>query len=108
MLLNSELEGFTAYGNNVAKAWLIKDGDLTQVRGPKVTAFAVLLNNPKAHTVVIDTWAIRIACAVTNVKGYTDQKRIQRIQQAYASAAILLGEKPSHVQAATWLARRAA
>lgn len=109
MLLDGELEGFTAYGNNVAKAWDIKDGDLSAIRGPKVEAFNKLLLNPNAHTVCIDTWAIRIACGLeeyNTVKGYTDRARIERIQQAYVSAAILLNEKPSHVQAVTWLSAR--
>ena len=109
MLLDGELEGFTAYGTNVAKAWNIKDGDLSQIRGPKVTAFYRLLVDPTRHTVVIDTWAIRIAFGIDgfgDVKGYNTPSRVSWIQQAYASAAILLEEKPSHVQAATWLTRR--
>ena len=109
MLLDGEVEGFTAYGNNVNKAWLIKEGDLSQVRGPKVEAFARLLLNPKAHTVCVDTWAIRIACGLEehgSIKGYNDRYHIGLIQQAYASAAIMLGEKPSHVQAVTWLSAR--
>lgn len=111
MLLDGEFDGYTAYGTNVAKAWALKAGDLApdEIRGPKVKAFATLLLNPKAHTVCIDTWAIRIALGMeqyTDVKGYTSIPRINLIKQAYAGAAILLEERPSHVQAATWLHKR--
>lgn len=109
MLLDGELEGFTAYGTNVAKAWAIKNGDLTQIKGPKVEAFARLLLDPQAHDVCVDTWAIRIACGLEksgSVKGYTDRRRSNLMKQAYASAAIILGEKPSHVQAVIWLSTR--
>lgn len=105
MLLDGDLEGFVAYGPNVAKAWLIKDGDLEQIRGPKVTAFYRLLLTPNAHVVCVDTWAIRVACNLGTgaVAGYNYPAHVALIQQAYASAAILVEEKPSHVQAGCWL-----
>ena len=99
---------YAAYGNNVVKAWGVLAGDMSVVKGPKVSRFAALLNDPETSTVCVDTWAIRIALGRDDgpVKGYTQAGRIQKFMDAYGEAARLVGEQPSHIQAITWLCIR--
>jgi len=104
VLLDNRDFRYRAYRENVDKAFAVRGGDLSRIRGPKVIAFATLLLHPRAHTVVVDRHALSVALGFkVEGRGYNTLPRIRKFQTAYVDAALHLGEKASHVQAATWL-----
>lgn len=78
------------------------------LHGPKVTAFALLLEDPTASFVTIDRHAVDVALGYRADK--TERQRLvgtavgyERVVEAYREAARVLGESPSTIQAATWM-----
>lgn len=86
---------------NVDKAFACLDGDSTQVRGPKVTAFRDAIMGTGA--LVLDVWALRAA----GTDGQPPSARVRgAIVRAYTSRAKRAGVLLSHYQASVWLAIR--
>lgn len=106
------LPGYSGYRANVAKAWQVLDGDMSAVRGPKVSAFHAAIVGDLSH-VTVDVWAIRaarskdrnLALAWLDVEqDGTVEKRA--IGEAYRRAAALRGITPSVMQAIVWVTVR--
>jgi hypothetical protein len=90
----------TTFGANQATAWRIATGgDAWTGAAPKVRSFvAAILGS--ADTVVVDTWAARVATGGT-VKH--PERWYYDIAAAYWEAADFLGEDARDVQAITWI-----
>lgn len=91
------------YGENVHKAHAILSGDLTVLRGPKVTEFAKgILGAPDACTV--DVWMQRsVALDMGRAPTVKEHKAIRR---ALDSAAAKCGETVRDFQAIVWCQTR--
>lgn len=87
------------YGENVHKAHAILSGDLSALKGPKVTEFARgILGDPGACTV--DVWMQR---SVAMDEGRAPNKTEHRaIRRALDSAAVKCGETVRDFQAIVW------
>lgn len=103
------IPGYPGYKANLAKAFTILDGDLTVLRGPKVTVFRDAILGDLS-TPVIDVWATRTARdAQTNLAfAFRDDetpgaKEMRAMQEAYRRAARKRGLAPGEMQAACWL-----
>lgn len=106
------LPDYAGYPLNVAKCWRVLDGDMSAVRGPKVTAFHAAIVGDLTH-VTVDAWAIRAArsrqraLALAYLDTEQDGKReLRAIGEAYRRAAALRGIAPSVMQAIVWIAVR--
>lgn len=106
------LPGYVGYRANVAKAWRILDGDLSALRGPKVTAFAGAIVGDMSH-VTVDVWATRTARdgrRALAFHAWDDEMpgavEHRAIAEAYRRAAALRGITPSAMQAVVWVAVR--
>ena len=93
---------------NRAKAWRIATtGDLSNLRGPKVTAFADNLANPDSEQLTVDAWAIRAYHDDHTMTAYTPTpKQYETIKQAYLAGARQVGLHPVEFQAVVWNAIR--
>jgi hypothetical protein len=103
------IDRYPGYKTNMVKGFDILDGDLTVLRGPKVTAFknAILGDMSLA---VIDVWASRTARdKETNLAyAFRDDETPGRVemramQEAYRRAAAARGMAPGEAQASAWL-----
>lgn len=92
-----------ALGANLAKARAILAGDLSALKGPKVTAFAQAILGK--GDLVLDVWALRAAGHRSTALPSTRKRTA--IVRAYESRAHVLGLTLSHYQALVWLAIRA-
>lgn len=104
---------YGGYGANAAKALKILDGDLTVLRGPKVTSFAHAIMGDLSQTVV-DVWATRAARSDTDnvIRAYADDempgaREHRAIAEAYRRAAAHRGIAPAECQAGVWVKVRA-
>jgi hypothetical protein len=94
------------YGKrNRAKAYQCLSGDLSYVRGEKVTAFFNnILGLPQRPTV--DRWAVRVALLDPTLNGdkiaVGSKKVYNQIADAYIAAAKERGVTPAVMQAVTW------
>lgn len=99
----------TTFSRNREAGWRAITGqDVWLTAAPKVTAFVRAILGEE-DSVVVDTWAARVATAgtVSNSKGHTvTPKEYKAIAHAYVVAANLRGVPPSTMQAVTWLVAR--
>lgn len=95
----------STYGTNCVKAVLILDGDLSQVRGQKVTRFYQNIRYPDTATcVTVDRHALGV------LLGYAPDKTEQRLtkveylsaEDAYRQVAKEYGIRVNQLQAVTW------
>lgn len=88
------------YGNNLTKALAYARGDRSQLRGPKVTAFAANIRGDHDF-VTLDIWACR--AAVRRDEPGADRSAIEL---AYRTVAAEFGYSPAAFQAIIWTAIR--
>lgn len=91
---------------NVWKAWeTARDGDLTRVSGPKVSAFYANLCGD-FQRVTIDVWAARAAGVSDREMSHLDRNRYKCLERAYQSVARELYFAPAELQAIVWIVQR--
>lgn len=105
----SKLPDYPGYSANGKKAHAILSGDLSVLRGPKVTAFAAAIMGDLSH-VVTDVWAVRAARSRAGnlLVAYTDGElpgapEQRAIAEAYRRAAGRRGIEPAVMQARVWV-----
>ena len=93
---------------NRSKAWAIAStGDLSALRGPKVTAFADNLANPDSEQLTVDVWAMRAYYGDRDAQPSTPTpKQYDAIKQSYIDGAEQVGLHPYEFQAVVWNAIR--
>ena len=93
---------------NRTKAWLIATtGDLSHLRGPKVTAFAHNLAHADSDHITVDVWAMRAYYDDVNEGASTPTPRqYADISEAYIAGAEQVGLHPCEFQAVIWNAIR--
>jgi hypothetical protein len=106
------IPGYTGYSNNVRKAKRILDGDMSALKGPKVTAFFNAIRGDLTD-VVVDVWATRAARPHDHnmARLFRDDempgaREREQIAEAYRRAAALRGVAPSEMQAIVWVVVR--
>ncbi len=97
------------YRKNKLKAWCIAEGDVSQLRGPKVTAFYYnLLGDEGRVTIDSHVFNAFIGARVVGSKHKKITKHEHAIAiNAFKRAALHHGEKPSAFQAIIWLTWKA-
>lgn len=105
----TKLPDYPGYSANGKKAHAILSGNLSVLRGPKVTAFAAAIMGDLSHTVV-DVWATRAARsrAANLLVSYTQEElpgapEHRAIAEAYRRAAGHRGIEPAVCQAVVWV-----
>jgi hypothetical protein len=90
------------YGANSEKAYKILEGDISVLRGKKVTAFhANIMGDTSAVTIDRHAYSIATGRRIQHGKSITvAEQRI--IERAYRNAAARVGVEPSEMQAITW------
>jgi hypothetical protein len=108
-LIAGILDGYAGYSENVRKACRILDGDVSALKGPKVTAFANAILGDMS-SVTVDVWATRAARSNLDnlLHLYTDRevpgaRERRAIAAAYENAAAARGVEPAAMQAAVWV-----
>jgi len=101
--------GFDAQGMRgpVEKAKACLAGDLSALRGPKVTSFALALTGSLDES-VIDRWIMRILNGRDTKKISPTPKQYGRITKALRVAAKMVDLPVGHFQAIVWLQVRSA
>lgn len=100
------------YTANVLKAYnILRDGDISYLKGLKTTNFAQNIFQPKNDNVTIDYHAISIAIGVRHTiesveSKYFKGKHYEELANAYREAGRQVGLKASELQAITWVAWR--
>jgi hypothetical protein len=97
----------TTFNRNKAAAWRALDPNIAEpwyTSAPKVKAFvAAILGDDTS--VVVDTWAVRVATG-DEVKYVGTDKAYWLVAHAYNVAANLRGVPPATMQATTWIVAR--
>lgn len=105
----TEWSGFSTYPHNLFKAESVLNGDLTAVKGSKVTNFYLNILGYDRY-VTVDRWACRIALANPKLPGKysvpSGEKAYNKIADAYKAAAGIADLPNSMVQAITWVSYR--
>ena len=93
---------------NRTKAWLIATtGDLSHLKGPKVTAFADNLAHVDSTHITVDVWAMRAYYDdLTEGARTPTAPQYDEISKAYIAGAEQVGLHPCEFQAVVWNAIR--
>lgn len=94
----------TTFKRNWDAAWRALDPNSNAVwytSAPKVRAFVAAILGDE-HSVVVDTWAVRVATGGSKSRVAND-KEYAAVAAAYVEAARCVLEPASHTQAITWL-----